>query len=337
MNTENVQLDRISKLRQSKALETVTKYFLLIAIVLTILFFGVFGSNFLSVDNIMTILLASCVVGLMAMGSMMVMMSGDVNFAVGAQMTLAGAIAGKMLASPSFHNYWLAVAVALACVTLSGVVIAFFVVKLRVPSFIATLGFQTLVDSVFRYLCDNNNLFSNYWDEKFTFLGLTKVFGVVPLPVVITLVIGALMWVLSGRTKIGRIFFSIGRNRIASTQVGIPVDRYRFLAFTLCALLAGIAGILQASISDNVNLATGNGFLLPAISSCILGATFLHPGKYNIPGTLIAAMVNVVVRIGVVSMGGSTFATDIVQGSFLLIAVAIIALVREEGLPAVSI
>ena len=97
-----------------------------------------------------------------------------------------------------------------------------------------------------------------------------------------------------------------------------------------------MAGVLQTSISNSVNISAGSGYLMSAISSGILGATFLTPGKYNVPGTVIAAMINVIVRIGVVSMGASNYATDLVQGAILLIAIALIALAREDGLPAVS-
>ena len=218
---------------------------------------------------------------------------------------------------------------------LSGLLCAFLVVIVEVPAFIATIGASTLFGAFTGILTNNTNLFSNDWDEMFTLLGKLNV-GIVPLPVIITAAAAVLLWLLMEKTKYGRIFFSVGRNRTAAFQTGLAVNRYRFLAYLICALFAAMAGVLQTSISNSVNISAGSGYLMSAISSGILGATFLTPGKYNVPGTVIAAMINVIVRIGVVSMGASNYATDLVQGAILLIAIALIALAREDGLPAVS-
>lgn len=317
-------------------IQGLTKYFLLIAVLIVTVIFGLFSNNFFSLNNIMTILKSSCVVILLSLGMMIVMNAGEINFAVGAQMTLASAVIGRLLASTTFHNYPLAAAAAILVTLLSGALCALLVVYVRVPAFIATIGAQTLLDSFTRILTNNTNLFSNDWDAQFTMLGQTVVFGVLPLAVVIVAVIAVAVWFLLEKTKYGRIFFSVGRNSVASAQVGIHCGTVKTAAYLLCALLAAIAGILQSSIANSVDISTGSGYLLTAISSGVLGATFLTPGKYNVPGTVIAAMINVVCRIGVVSMGVSNYTTDLLQGGILLIAVALIAIISEDGLPAVS-
>ena len=104
MRETQAKQDFITKIRNNRAVITLTKYFLLIAILITVTIFGICNKNFLSVNNIITIFKSSCVVALISLGSMFVMNAGDINFAVGAQMTLVSAIIGKMLASQSFHN-----------------------------------------------------------------------------------------------------------------------------------------------------------------------------------------------------------------------------------------
>lgn len=320
----------------SGAVQTLTKYFLLIAILFVTVIFGICSENFFSLENIMTIFKSSCVVALLSLGSMIVMNAGDINFAVGAQMTLASAVIGRVLASQGFDNYWLAVLLAIGVSLISGLLCAVLVIKIQVPAFIATIGVQTLLDAFTRLLTNGTNLFSNEWPETFTMIGSAKV-GVIPLPLIISVIIAAFLYFMMEKTRFGRIFFSVGRNRTAARQIGVNVNRYRCYAYLLCALLAAIAGVMQTSIANKVDITTGSGYLLSAISSGVLGATFLTPGKYNVPGTFIAAMINVIVRIGVVSMGASNYAADLVQGVILLIAVAMIALVREDGLPAVSL
>lgn len=323
-------------IRGNRAIQTLTKYFLLLAILLVSLIFGIMNHSFFSVPNIMTILKSSSVVALISLGSMFVMNAGDINFAVGAQMTLASAVLGRMLASETFHNYSLAALSAILVTMATGLLCAFLVVKIQVPAFIATIGVQTLLNAFTKFLTNGTNLFSNQWGKSFTVLGQTNIFSV-PLPVIITIIIAVFILILMEKTKYGRMLFSVGRNRTAARQVGINVDGYRFFAYLMCSLLAAIAGILQTSISNSVSISIGSGYLMSAISSGILGATFLTPGKYNVPGTILAAMVNVIVRIGVVSIGASNYSTDIIQGAILLISVALIALVREDGLPAVTL
>ena len=325
-----------SRVFNSKAMQSFTRYFLLIALLLSFAVFGVLEPNYFSTDNIMNILRSVSVTSLMAFGMLLVVNTGEINFAIGAQLTLAGAIVGHMLDSRTFHNYFVAVLVAFIAIELSMVLILFLILYLRIPAFIATLGASAILDAAAKYLTGNVTLLSQLWPESFSFLGQTYIGGTVPLPFVIMTIFAILVYVFMEKTTIGRDMFCVGANITAANQMGINVKRMKIIAFLLCGFFVTLAGIIQASIANSIILSTGSSYLLPVISSSILGATFLKPGKYNVPGTLIASLFTVVVRIGVVSIGAGSFLTDVMQGIILIISVSMIANIRKEGLPSVS-
>ncbi len=321
---------------ENRTVQTLTKFFLLIVLVLAFLFFGLVNASFFSVENIMNILRSVSVASLMAFGMLLVVNTGEINFAIGAQLTLAGAVVGNMLNSLTFHNYLAAALVALVVIELSMGLILFLILRLHIPAFIATLGVSTVLDAATKYLTGNVSLYSNFWPSSFSILGQTYLGGVVPLPFVIMIVIAVLVYFFMEKTVMGRNMFCIGANAAAASQMGIQVNKLKIICFLICGVFVTLAGLMQASIENAVMLSSGSNLLLPVISSSILGASFLTPGKFNVPGTLIASLFTVVLRIGVVSLGAGTFMTDVMQGIILIVSVALIANIRSEGLPSVS-
>ena len=118
-------------------------------------------------------------------------------------------------------------------------------------------------------------------------------------------------------------------------QMGINIQKEKYIAYTICGALVGIAGVLQTSVTKSATITMGSEMLLPTIAACMLGATFLTPGKYNVWGTVIASIFTFVVQYGVICMGLQFNMKDVIQGIILIIAISLVALVRKEGLPQV--
>lgn len=325
-----------SKVFESKLVQDLIRYFLLIVLVLSFAVFGVINHNFFALENVMNILRSVSVTSIMALGMLLIVNTGEINFAIGAQLTLAGAIVGNMLDSMTFHDYWLAVAVAFVAIELSVAFILVLMLVFHIPSFIATLGTSVILDAAVKYLTGNVTMVSQFWPPAFSMFGQTYLAGVVPLPFVIMVVLAVLVYLFMEKTVPGRNMFSVGANPVAANQMGISVARVKIAAFLACGAFVTLAGVMQASIANSVILTTGDSYLLPVISSSILGATFLTPGKYNVPGTIIASLFAVVVRMGIVSIGAGTYLTDVMQGIILIVSVSLIANIRSEGLPSVS-
>lgn len=314
----------------------ITKYFLLFALICVIGVFGVLNPNFLNLYNILNVLRTASIVGLISIAAMINLNSGTLNFCLGTQSTLTAAIMAVLL-EQYIHNYLLAILAGFAASMLVGWISYFFIAVLRVPSFIATLSLSTILSAIDQGLTGGSELFSNNWPQSYTFVGKTKVFGMIPLPVIIFFTLGGICWFVMERTRIGRHLYACGASSVTSKQIGIPIGKMKLFAFMIGSILVATAGLVQTSVLNSVNLAMGNDLLIPAISSAMLGATFLTPGKYNVPGTMIAAFLTTSIKLGVAGLGAGSFVSDIVQGIILIISVGFIVLVREEGLPKVGI
>ena len=328
-------MDR-GKILHSKAFQTFTRYFFGIAVVIAILIFGVFTANYFSAENIINILRTTSVITVAALGALLVLSTGEIDFSIGAQFTLAASIVGKLMDSPTFPNYWVAVFISVVIIIISGVINGFLVVKVRIPSFIATLGVQTILLGFVKFLTDNSHFYSSNWNEDFTMLGRTTIGGILPIPTVFMLILAVAIFLFLEKTSYGRSIFCVGKNTVAALQVGIAVKKIKFRVFIFSSFLAAIAGIMQSSIVKYVDIYTGSNYLLPIISACLISATFLTPGKYNVPGLIVASLFNVVVRIGVQYFGAASYMSDLATGGILVLALALIAIMREEDLPTIS-
>src|SRR5699024_340043 len=119
---------------------------------------------------------------------------------------------------------------------------------------------------------------------------------------------------------------AVGGNTTAALQVGIPVRRIKCTAFFISALFSSVAGIFLCSKTGNITPSMGSNIMMDAICAAMLGATFWRIGRFNIPGTLVAACMMSVISNGLTTMGASDWMQYIIQGIMLTIAVAYIAL-----------
>lgn len=319
------------------ARNVMAKYFLLIAIALSIVLFGTLNPVFLNFNNLMDIARTTSVVALLACGMTLIFSTGDMNLALGAQLTFAGAVLARIMSvlSPGFYPVGLLAAIAAGM--LSGAVVCIFTVKLHVPAFIVTLGLSTLLNGMNKLLTNNTTFYSKNWGANYTVLGQGMLLKMIPVPVIVCFVLVVVVHIFYERTKLGRYIFAIGANATASRQVGVNVGFVKCMAFVIAGALAGCSGILETSITKYAVITMGADMQLPAICAAALSATFLKPGEYNIPGTVVAAFLMILIQNGVVTAGGAYFWKDIIQGILLTIAVAIIATIRSEGLPTVSL
>lgn len=320
---------------KGKAGETVTKYFLLIADVLLIIIFGIMRPGFLQMSNLLDIVATASLVGTMGMGASIVMMVGEMNFGVGAEATLTAAMLGWILGKEYVPVYVLAVLIVLLLIGLVGVVDSYFGVILGVPAFIATLAISKINDGFVNLLTENRTMFYNNWPPQFKWIGQGKI-GPIPVSAVVFAVIAFLLWFMMDKTRLGAYIQAVGNNQTCCRQVGINVRKIKIIAFIICSLVCGFAGIMAASKTSNVMSTLGSGIMMDAMASAMLGATFLRPGRYNIQGTVVAALLTAIISNGITFCGYPDYIQNIVNGIILLIAVGYIAMTRKEGLPSVK-
>ncbi len=322
-------------LKNRDTVDTVAKYFLLIADVLLLLFFGIMQPGFWQVSNLMDIVSTAALVGVMGMGASIVMMVGGMNFGVGAEATLTATMLGWMLGKGVVHSYVLGIFIALLLIAFMGVIDSYFGVILGVPAFIATLAISKVNDGIVTYLTESKTMFYSNWPASFKYLGQARL-GPMPVMALVFIVLAVVLWFIMDKTRLGTYIQAVGNNPNCCKQVGINVRRIKIIAFIMCSVVCGFAGILSASKTNNVMFTLGSGIMMDAMASAMLGATFLRPGRYNVQGTVVAALLTAIITNGITFCGYPDYIKDIINGIILIIAVGYIAMTRKEGLPSVK-
>lgn len=313
-----------------------TRYFLAVALAIFIVFFWLMNHRFLSYLNTMNILRDTAIMATLSMAAMFVLMVGELNFGLGAEATLAASLLGFLWASGWIPNYFLCMAVVLIVMLLVAWLNSRLTCYLGIPAFIATLAASKLWDSATYHLTGGKTFYSNKWGDIFTAIGQGYT-GPIPNLLIGLIVMTAIAWIILERTRLGRHIQAAGGNATAATQVGTPVRRVKCIAFFLTTLYAAVAGMFLCSKTGNITPTMGSNIMMNAICSAMLGATFWRIGRYNIPGTLVAACMMSVITNGLTTMGAADWMQFVLQGVMLTIAVAYIALTREEGLPGVKL
>lgn len=308
----------------------ISKYFLLLAVIIVAVIFGIMEPAFLKTSNILTIVNSTCVLGIMGIGLTIVMATGSINFASGSELTLGAIFMAVILASDKVNNYFVALIITFVLVMCIGVLNGIITVKIGVPAFIATLGMQTLLLGFAKYLSNGGNVYSSNWPECFTTLGQSYVFGKIPLSLIAFIIVGAIAWFLTEKTVTGKNLYAVGANPKACVHVGISVSKYKILGFVLCSVFTCFAGIMQGSMLNGATPYYGSDLLLSALSTLFLGATFWKQGVFNVLGTIVAAILLSEITNGMTMIGAPTFLKNTIQGVILLVAVAVIALINRK-------
>ena len=167
--------------KRGGAKDVLIRYFLLIATVLTGVMFAVCEPNFLKVSNLLDILRAAAITGICSVGLTIVQASGEFDFAVGAQSSLAAVVIAKLMVE-SIPNFYICFAVTMVLSVLVGLFHSFLVLNLNIRAWVATFGVSTLLNGVCKYMTGGGTFYSMSWPSGFSMLGQGFLFGLVPIP-----------------------------------------------------------------------------------------------------------------------------------------------------------
>jgi ribose transport system permease protein len=229
--------------------------------------------------------------------------------------------------SDDFHRSFnmpagLAALIAVLVCMLFGVFSGFVVVKLRVNSFIATLGLGQIVSAVVLKISDNRQITGAY-SKSYMRFGNYEVFGI-PILFVYLMIVAAILWFILEHTPVGRYLFATGGNIEAARLAGVRTDRMVWGSLIASATIAGLTGVILSVKIGFFSTATGPGYLFPAIAAVFFGASQLSR-RPNVIGTLIAlyALALGIKGLQLVVGTGSFWVEPLFQGSTLIIAVSL--------------
>lgn len=216
--------------------------------------------------------------------------------------------------------WWVACLIVLALGAFVGLVNGILVARVRINSFIATLGTGSILLGILQWYTEGRQVVGTL-DPSF--IALAGRVGPVPYALIYVIVIGIILWVVFEYLPFGRKLYVLGENPRAAELNGISAPRYVTYAFIIGGMVAAFAGlVLQAQLRVGQST-VGQEFLLPAFTGALLGATAIRPGRTNVWGTLIAVAVLAVTVAGLNQLGAPFFVEPLFNGFMLIVAVGL--------------
>jgi len=304
----------------------ITQWGTVLTILVLVIFFAVWMPPFISPSNLLTILRSISIVTVIAIGITLSLTVNGFDLSVGSVATLADALVISAFVWYEF-GVFPAILIALGGCLVVGLLNSFLIVKLRIPDLLATLSMLFIVEGVATTYTGGGSISEGMprLDGTETFGKLDPVFkaiGSAPWIILIMLVVVLLVHLFLNQTKHGRYLYVVGGNLEAARLSGIPVERYRTLAYVLSALLAALGGVILASRIGSSQINAGAGYLMPAVAAAYIGFSVGGAGRPNALGTLLGAVLMGVLENGLVMMSVPYYSLNIVKGGVLAIALA---------------
>jgi fructose transport system permease protein len=301
-----------------------------IALLAACAFFATQSENFLSGGNLSLILQQVMVVGVIAIGQTLIILTAGIDLSCGMVMALGGIVMTKFTTELGLPPA-LAVLCGLAVTTLFGLVNGLLVTRIKLPPFIVTLGTLNIAFAITQ-LYSNSQTVTDL-PPMMTALGNTFAIGGTEFAwgTVLMLALYALAFFVLRETAAGRHVYAVGNNAEATRLVGIPTQKVLLGVYVIAGFFYGIAALLSVARTGVGDPNAGQTENLDAITAVVLGGTSLFGGRGIILGTLVGALIVGVFRNGLTLMGVSSIYQVLVTGILVILAVALDQLSRKGG------
>jgi fructose transport system permease protein len=292
-----------------------------LALLTTCIFFATQSERFLTGENLSLVLQQVMVVGVLAIGQTLIILTAGIDLSCGMVMALGGVIMTKFAVNYGINPY-LAIACGLAVTTGFGLINGLLVTRFKLPPFIVTLGTLNIAFAITQ-IYSNAQIIPNL-PAELTALGNTFSLGSteVSLGTITMIALYALAWFVLRDTAPGRHLYAVGNNAEAARLTGIRVDRVLVAVYALAGLFYGIAALLSVARTGVGDPNAGQTENLDAITAVVLGGTSLFGGRGIILGSLVGAVIVGVFRNGLTLMGVASVYQTLITGILVILAVA---------------
>ena len=281
--------------------------------------------NFLKRDNLLNVANQIAVIAILAVGMTMVIITAGIDLSVGSLIALSAVMSTwliRELASAEAATTSGMVLCCLGAIILCGVLGAFsgvMVTLFSIPPFIATLGMMLVASGLAYILAEGQSVYQV--PDSFVWLGRGADLLRIPNAVLLMLTLYLFAHLLMTRTSLGRYIYAVGGNVEAARLSGVPVQAVLIFVYTLCAVLAGLGGVVMASQLKSGSPTYGLMYELFTIAAVVVGGASLAGGEGRIFGTLIGAFIIAVIQNGMNLTGVESYTQKVVLGAVILGAV----------------
>ncbi|GMQ61827.1 ABC transporter permease [Vallitalea maricola] len=288
---------------------------LLIALIVMIAVFSLFNKHFFSYKNMINILIAASLTGLVAVGETYLVIAGLVDLSAGSVAAFGSVLAAVVLSSTG--NVFVTVVIVILAGILIGIFNAVTVNSLKLEPFIATLASMSIVRGLAYIICNGKPVFIT--NNSFLKLGSQRIFGI-PVPVIILIISFIIFGVILSKTRFGRSIYVVGGNKEAARLAGLNPKRITLILYMVNGALAALGGALLAARMNSGQPAASVGLEFDAITAAVLGGTAFSGGVGTIFGTVLGVFILQGFNTGLIMLNVPTFWQYVARGLLLLIA-----------------
>lgn len=277
--------------------------------------------RFLSLYNLQTMAFQLPEFGIIALGMMIVILTGGINLSITSGSALAGIMAafilsGRVMAGSSIGVVIVsAIGVILLTSTLVGLLNGFVVAYIGVTPILVTLGSKTLYEGISMWLTKGGAI-SNF-PEAYYWFGNESLAGI-PIPMILFVIIALITYVLLEKTPWGQRVYMVGSNPTAAVFSGINIKRVLMQVYVYSSLMAGLAGVIMLSRYNSAKVDLGSSYLLQSVAAVVLGGTNIAGGSGSVFGTVVAVAILQVISSGMNILGVNRFIIDMITGAILI-------------------
>lgn len=298
--------------------DTLYKFGSLLGLISLFIILSIASPNFLKANNLMNILRQSTINALIAVGMLLPILTAGIDLSVGSMLAFSTTFLGISIQKWGV-NPFLAMGLSLAVGAGLGLMNGLMLTKLHLPHpFISTLGMKNIARGLALIITAASPI--SGFPQSIQFLGSKDVMGI-PVSFIMVIIVFIIFSIFLNKTAQGRYIYAVGSNKESARLSGINVDKTLVIVYTLCGLMAALAGIVLIGRVNSASPLAGLDYDLDAIAACIIGGASFNGGKGNVSGVLIGVMIMALLRNGLNLLGVSPDIQNIAVGAVIIIAV----------------
>lgn len=322
---ENVAVRGGWKSRLAWNPENLIQYLMVVVLIVATVVLCATSPAFRSTSNLLNVLSSSAVIGIVALGMLLTIITAGFDLSVGAVGAASGCIAGAMSIGNGLAT---AIVVALGVSLLVGMASGFLIGVVGINPFITTFSVGSVVTGALFIATDAIPIYG--LPEAWINLGFAKVLGI-PMPVVIWLIAMVSIWWILRRTRFGLYVYAVGSSPVAVARAGISVKWMLVAVYGICGLCAGLGGVLSVGLSRTGTPSAGATWALTAIAAVVLGGTSLRGGAGFVRSAIVGTLLLGVMTNAFTIFGLSPYFVPAVTGAVILLAVGFESYTRKQA------
>jgi len=278
--------------------------------------------SFLKLSNLVDILNDTAILSMVAIGQLMIIVTGGIDLSVGSSVALSGMSVALLNQYHPEIPIFMIILISITIGLLLGSINGLLVSRAKIPPIITTLGTMSIYRGLVFVLCKGSWVSAHEMTEAFRGFPRRSFLGISSL-IYISILIVILFLIFLNLTRTGREIYGVGGNKIASQYVGINFKKINYLVFALCGGITGLAGFLWVARYAAAQSETAIGFELQTIAACVIGGVSIMGGSGTIIGVMLGAFFIGIVYNALTMINVSPFWQMAIQGFIILFAIII--------------